>query len=776
MAKRLPDIERWEGKLPDRPEEDPHGEEEEQQESSSWFPSFSSLWSGTSEATGETPDRGLSAAEGRVRGRDGTGGQDTRNWENLLSSILGFDVRKSYGTKLASISSELIDSVKVRKGKKGNILGLNNTRNRAVTKYVDGKWVKAGDYDAWEIENKKLIDGAKKEFRTLSLEGDVTTRLESAIGPRQRPQRQPERFKLQRPEEAPRVQLFRERADEATRESIRRIAEEIKDEVSERAVEVSKGVTDYVRENMEGFYNAIRRDITEVGNSIGNIQLTLPQGMQPSVDVGLIQVRFDGLSGQIDELLSRTEGNVSDDIQQVTQRVTSLTSELRSALVGYDESLVSAVRATGDASGEQLQTFTNNVNQKLQNILNVVEDGNARVQTLSNMAAAQDTLTSEVSSKLTHVINTVNTLPRTFPSLNRLAQTIEDLKGVVIDRNSGTNLEATVCQINDALSNVTNGLADLENALTTSVSPIKDEIADLALSLERSVEKIRQVSAARDKTIGEELNKIGAELDRQSKASKIVEEKMQKMEAELERRPQGQAVPEGLDEVLKDMKKVLKERDTSADTRVIRGILNRMAGKMDRLEEKLQEVTGSGSGEITSIGDELRALRKALPPKKEGVVLSRQEVREINGVLSDTVTKDTPIDVVQARVKALDIQAGELEEEIKVEADEPRKNLLEKIKEVAETKADELRLRLGGEARYDATNETVDLTIRESNWTRLEKFKKWARENLIAISGVAIMAATLITSIVAALKTAGKIGAKGISAHLEKVFQLLVKS
>ena len=333
--------------------------------------------------------------------------------------------------------------------------------------------------------------------------------------------------------------------------------------------------------------------------------------------INLIQSR------QISNLLAQTDGVISDDVGQVTQKVIALTSELRSALVSYDESVVNAVRATGDASSEQLQTFTSNVNQKLNNILDVVEDGNVKVQTMSKVIAAQDSLTSEVSQKLSHVISTVNTLPRTFPSLNRLAKSIDDLREVVIERNSGTNLEASINQIEDALIGVTNSLTHLETSITSSVTPIKDEVAELSTTLDKNIEKIRQVSIAKDRAIGESFNKIGAELDRQSKASKVVEEKMQKMERELKERPKGQAVPEGLEEMMKDMKKVFEERDQSADTRVVRGILNRMAGKMDRLEERMKNMDLSGGGEITSIADELRALRKALPPKKEGVVLSR---------------------------------------------------------------------------------------------------------------------------------------------------------
>ena len=54
--------------------------------------------------------------------------------------------------------------------------------------------------------------------------------------------------------------------------------------------------------------------------------------------------------------------------------------------------------------------------------------------------------------------------------------------------------------------------------------------------------------------------------------------------------------------------------------------------------------------------------------------------------------------------------------------------------------------------------------IVENDLTRLERFKKWARENLLTISGEAIMAATLITSIIALARKAAKLGEKGVCA------------
>ena len=74
-----------------------------------------------------------------------------------------------------------------------------------------------------------------------------------------------------------------------------------------------------------------------------------------------------------------------------------------------------------------------------------------------------------------------------------------------------------------------------------------------------------------------------------------------------------------------------------------------------------------------------------------------------------------------------------------------------------------LRMRIGEAPRYEETNQVIDESAKESVWTRLEKFKKWAKENIIALSGVAIMGATLITAIIAAVRSTAKKVASGVS-------------
>ena len=46
--------------------------------------------------------------------------------------------------------------------------------------------------------------------------------------------------------------------------------------------------------------------------------------------------------------------------------------------------------------------------------------------------------------------------------------------------------------------------------------------------------------------------------------------------------------------------------------------------------------------------------------------------------------------------------------------------------------------------------------------TRVERFKKWAKENLLGLAGVAIMAGSLIMGIIIAARGAIKTGAKAV--------------
>ena len=43
---------------------------------------------------------------------------------------------------------------------------------------------------------------------------------------------------------------------------------------------------------------------------------------------------------------------------------------------------------------------------------------------------------------------------------------------------------------------------------------------------------------------------------------------------------------------------------------------------------------------------------------------------------------------------------------------------------------------------HDVTEEIIEETVRENDMTRLQRFKKWAKENIVTLSVVAIMTAS----------------------------------
>jgi len=81
-----------------------------------------------------------------------------------------------------------------------------------------------------------------------------------------------------------------------------------------------------------------------------------------------------------------------------------------------------------------------------------------------------------------------------------------------------------------------------------------------------------------------------------------------------------------------------------------------------------------------------------------------------------------------------------------------------------EPQEDAVRMIYGELPENKQSLETMREKVIENDLTCLERFKKWARENLLALSGVSIMPASLITSIIALTRKVVKLGSGGVSA------------
>ena len=148
--------------------------------------------------------------------------------------------------------------------------------------------------------------------------------------------------------------------------------------------------------------------------------------------------------------------------------------------------------------------------------------------------------------------------------------------------------------------------------------------------------------------------------------------------------------------------------------------------------------------------------------------LSEQQLREFAGVLNP---KGTP----EIKIKALEAQADywkkvrlETEEVVKtdgaseyiVEKAKGQASLYDSLEKTARLQADSERLKNNEKPIHDESLEIIDDEIQTNDLSRLEKFKEWAKKNLIGISAIAITLAGIATTVIIAGRSAVKATAK----------------
>ena len=92
-----------------------------------------------------------------------------------------------------------------------------------------------------------------------------------------------------------------------------------------------------------------------------------------------------------------------------------------------------------------------------------------------------------------------------------------------------------------------------------------------------------------------------------------------------------------------------------------------------------------------------------------------------------------------------------------------RTQVLRNVVDTIQIKVDYIRLKNNQQPASEEVQSMLEDEINTNDLTRFERFKKWARENLLALSTVAITAAGVITTIVVAGRKAIKTGAKATS-------------
>ena len=159
--------------------------------------------------------------------------------------------------------------------------------------------------------------------------------------------------------------------------------------------------------------------------------------------------------------------------------------------------------------------------------------------------------------------------------------------------------------------------------------------------------------------------------------------------------------------------------------------------------------------------------------------LTEQELREFAGVLNPKGP------TAEDRIKALETQVDywesvRKETEKVVEEGSPNEvekaklelSKIESLEKTARLQADFERLKNNEKPIHDETLDIINDEVRENDLSKLERFKQWARENLIGFSAIAISIAGIITTVVIAGRKAVKETAKGVGRVAKALFNL----
>ena len=146
--------------------------------------------------------------------------------------------------------------------------------------------------------------------------------------------------------------------------------------------------------------------------------------------------------------------------------------------------------------------------------------------------------------------------------------------------------------------------------------------------------------------------------------------------------------------------------------------------------------------------------------------LTEQELREFAGVLNPKGP------TAEVKIKALEVQADHWKAERR-EAKIPSEiTKLESLEKTARLQADFERLKNNEKPVHKETLDIINDEVQENDLSRLERFKQWARENLIGFSAIAISIAGIITTVVIAGRKAVKDTAKGVGRVAKALFNL----
>ncbi len=143
--------------------------------------------------------------------------------------------------------------------------------------------------------------------------------------------------------------------------------------------------------------------------------------------------------------------------------------------------------------------------------------------------------------------------------------------------------------------------------------------------------------------------------------------------------------------------------------------------------------------------------------------------REINGIMhtDDNIDYDDLADPDQraqydAKIAGLKVNIEHWKDLAEKEQDPTKKQLYKTAKELCITKKSLMELKANQRPESEEVLSMIQEEAERNDLTRFERFKKWAKENLVGVSAVAISVAGIITTVVISGRNAVRKGAKAV--------------
>jgi hypothetical protein len=207
--------------------------------------------------------------------------------------------------------------------------------------------------------------------------------------------------------------------------------------------------------------------------------------------------------------------------------------------------------------------------------------------------------------------------------------------------------------------------------------------------------------------------------------------------------------------------KKLYEKALIEHKKKVRSVVEEETGG-DMLEENAEEIYEDAEEEfhqdVVNVSDNLAEQAERL--ESEGKI-TEQERREFAGI---TAPKRPP----KGRIRHMDIIMKEWKSNLEKETDDDRRQITQRVVDVAEQAIDDARLEMGQVPRSKEEKHRYREIVRDNIRTKFERFRVWSNENMGALAAIAISIAGIITTVVVAGKktitgAANGLGAAGIA-------------